>query len=158
MTPTSDSAVEKRLAELGLQLPDVAAPVAAYVPAVVSGNHVYTSGQLPFINGELPASGKVGAAVSAEEANRLAAVCALNALAAVKSQIGDLDRITRVVKVVGFVASDPSFTGQPGVVNGASELLGRALGDAGIHARSAVGVAVLPLDAPVEVELIAEFQ
>lgn len=153
----SNSAVEKRLGELGLRLPDVAAPVAAYVPAVVSGNHVYTSGQLPFINGELTASGKVGAAVSAEDANRMAAICALNALAAVKSQIGDLDRITRVVKVVGFVASDPSFTGQPGVINGASELLGQALGDAGIHARSAVGVAVLPLDAPVEVELIAEF-
>ncbi|MFJ5861093.1 RidA family protein [Pseudarthrobacter sp. NPDC092439] len=160
------SAVEQRLAELGLKLPEVAAPVAAYVPAVISGSHVYTSGQLPFINGKLPATGKVSTGtegyadeptVSPEEAQQLAAVCAVNALAAVKSVIGDLDRITRIVKVVGFVSSDPSFTGQPGVVNGASELLGRVLGDAGQHARSAVGVAVLPLDAPVEVELIAEF-
>jgi enamine deaminase RidA (YjgF/YER057c/UK114 family) len=152
------SAVEARLLELGLALPAVAAPVAAYVPAVISGSHVYTSGQLPFIDGKLPASGKVGAAVSAEDAKSLAATCAVNALAAVKSVIGDLDRITRIVKVVGFVASDPSFTGQPGVINGASELLGQVLGDAGVHARSAVGVAVLPLDSPVEVELIAEFQ
>jgi enamine deaminase RidA (YjgF/YER057c/UK114 family) len=151
------SAVERRLAELGLELPPVAAPVAAYVPAVVTGNHVHTSGQLPFINGELPASGKVGAEVDAEEAKRLAARCAVNALAAVKSAIGDLDRITRIVKVVGFVSSDPSFTGQPGVVNGASELLGEVFGEAGAHARSAVGVAVLPLDSPVEVELVAEF-
>lgn len=152
------SAVEQRLEELGLSLPEVAAPVAAYVPAVVSGSYVYTSGQLPFINGELPASGKVGAGVSPEDAKNLAAACAVNALAAVKAKIGDLDRITRIVKVVGFVASDPSFTGQPGVVNGASELLGKVMGEAGAHARSAVGVAVLPLDAPVEVELIAEFQ
>ncbi|MFI5084383.1 MAG: RidA family protein [Actinomycetales bacterium] len=151
------SAVEARLAELGLALPAVAAPVAAYVPAVVSGNYVYTSGQLPFIDGKLTATGKVGAQVSAEEAKKLAAVCAVNALAAVKSVIGDLDRVTRVVKVVGFVSSDASFTGQPGVVNGASELLGDVFGEAGIHARSAVGVAVLPLDSPVEVELIAEF-
>jgi enamine deaminase RidA (YjgF/YER057c/UK114 family) len=155
---TSASAVEARLAGLGLALPAVAAPVAAYVPAVVTGNHVYTSGQLPFIDGALPTAGKVGAGVSAEQAKQLAAVCAVNALAAVKSVIGDLDRITRVVKVVGFVASDPAFTGQPGVINGASELLGQALGDAGVHARSAVGVAVLPLDSPVEVELIVEFQ
>ncbi|MET1034603.1 MAG: RidA family protein [Arthrobacter sp.] len=151
------SAVERRLAELGLELPPVAAPVAAYVPAVVSGSHVYTSGQLPFVDGKLPATGKVGAEVDAETARRLAATCAVNALAAVKSVIGDLDRITRIVKVVGFVSSDPSFTGQPGVVNGASELLGEVLGDAGVHARSAVGVAVLPLDSPVEVELVAEF-
>jgi len=160
------SAVEQRLAELGLALPEVAAPVASYVPAVVSGSHVYTSGQLPFINGKLEATGKVSAGtegfadeptVSPEDAQRYAAVCAVNALAAVKSVIGDLDRITRIVKVVGFVASDPTFTGQPAVVNGASELLGRVLGDAGQHARSAVGVAVLPLDSPVEVELIAEF-
>lgn len=160
------SAVEQRLAELGLTLPEVAAPVAAYVPAVISGNHVYTSGQLPFIGGSLEATGKVSsgaegasdeATVSPEDAKRYAAVCAVNALAAVKSVIGDLDRITRIVKVVGFVASDPSFTGQPGVINGASELLGQVLGDAGQHARSAVGVAVLPLDSPVEVELIAEF-
>jgi enamine deaminase RidA (YjgF/YER057c/UK114 family) len=160
------SAVEQRLAELGLTLPEVAAPVAAYVPAVISGNHVYTSGQLPFINGKLQATGKVSSGtegtsdeptVSPEAARDYAAVCAVNALAAVKSVIGDLDRITRIVKVVGFVSSDPSFTGQPGVINGASELLGKVLGDAGQHARSAVGVAVLPLDSPVEVELIAEF-
>ena len=163
MTETTEarkSIVEERLAGLGLTLPDVAAPVAAYVPAVVSGNYVYTSGQLPFVNGELPAAGKVGdgaGLVSADEAKDLAATAAVNALAAVKSVIGDLDRITRVVKVVGFVASDPAFTGQPGVINGASELLGQVLGEAGAHARSAVGVAVLPLDSPVEVELIAEF-
>ncbi|NKX55278.1 RidA family protein [Arthrobacter mobilis] len=153
----SVSAVEQRLADLGLKLPEVAAPVAAYVPAVISGNYVYTSGQLPFVEGRLPVSGKVGGAVSAEQAASLAQTCAVNALAAVKSVIGDLDRITRIVKVVGFVASDPEFTGQPAVVNGASELLGKALGEAGSHARSAVGVAVLPLDSPVEVELIAEF-
>ncbi|UUL77208.1 RidA family protein [Pseudarthrobacter sp. Fe7] len=160
------SAVEQRLAELGITLPEVAAPVASYVPAIVSGSHVYTSGQLPFMKGKLEATGKVSVGtegfadeptVSPEDAQRYAAVCAVNALAAVKSVIGDLDRITRIVKVVGFVASDPSFTGQPAVVNGASELLGRVLGDAGQHARSAVGVAVLPLDSPVEVELIAEF-
>ncbi len=160
------SAVEQRLAELGLELPEVAAPVAAYVPALISGNHVYTSGQLPFINGKLQGMGKVSAGtegasdeatVSPEDAKQYAAICAVNALAAVKSVIGDLDRITRIVKVVGFVASDASFTGQPGVINGASELLGQVLGDAGQHARSAVGVAVLPLDSPVEVELIAEF-
>jgi len=155
--PEAVSAVEQRLAELGLELPPVAAPVAAYVPAVVSGNHVYTSGQLPFIDGALPATGKVGADVTAEDAKAYAARCAVNALAAIKAQIGDLDRVTRIVKVVGFVASDPSFTGQPGVINGASELLGQVFGEAGSHARSAVGVAVLPLDAPVEVEVIAEF-
>lgn len=147
-------AVETRLAELGLELPEVAAPVAAYVPAVVDGGHVYTSGQLPMVKGSLPRTGKVGADVSAEEAAELARTCALNAMAAVKSVIGDLDRVTRVVKVVGFVASDPTFTGQPGVINGASYLLGEVFGDAGVHARSAVGVAVLPLDAPVEVEII----
>jgi enamine deaminase RidA (YjgF/YER057c/UK114 family) len=153
------SAVEARLAERGITLPDVVPPLASYVPAVISGNHVYTSGQLPMIDGKLPASGKVGAAggVDAETATALAATCAVNALAAVKSAIGDLDRITRIVKVVGFVASDPSFTGQPAVINGASDLLGAVLGDAGVHARSAVGVAVLPLDSPVEVEVIAEF-
>ncbi|MBG6084180.1 RidA family protein [Zhihengliuella flava] len=151
------SAIEKRLAELGYELPEVAAPVAAYVPAVTTGQHVYTAGQLPFIKGELPATGKVGAEVAPETAHELAGRCALNALAAVKSAIGDLDRITRIVKVVGFVSSDPSFFGQPGVVNGASELLGDVFGDAGIHARSAVGVAVLPLDSPVEVELVVEF-
>ena len=160
------SAVEQRLAELGITLPEVAAPVASYVPAVISGSHVYTSGQLPFIDGKLPAAGKVSAGnegtsdeptVSPEDAKEYAAVCAVNALAAVKSVIGDLDRITRIVKVVGFVSSDPAFTGQPGVINGASELLGSVFGEAGAHARSAVGVAVLPLDSPVEVELVAEF-
>lgn len=154
------SAVEERLAELGLTLPEVVAPVAAYVPAVVSGDYVYTSGQLPMVNGELAAKGKVGnvsSSVSAEQAKELAATCAINALAAVKSVIGDLDRVTRIVKVVGFVASETDFTGQPAVINGASELLGKVFGEAGAHARSAVGVAVLPLDSPVEVELIAEF-
>ena len=154
------SAVEERLAELGLTLPEVVAPVAAYVPAVVSGDYVYTSGQLPMVNSELAAKGKVGnvsGSVSAEQAKELAATCAINALAAVKSVIGDLDRVTRIVKVVGFVASEPDFTGQPAVINGASELLGKVFGEAGAHARSAVGVAVLPLDSPVEVELIAEF-
>ncbi|WP_218713479.1 RidA family protein [Arthrobacter sp. BF1] len=141
-----------------MSLPPVAAPVAAYVPAVISGIHVYTSGQLPFIDGKLPATGKVGAEVSAEDAKSMAATSAINAIAALKSVIGDLDRVTRIVKVVGFVASDPSFTGQPGVINGASELLGEVFGEAGVHARSAVGVSVLPLDSPVEVELIAEFQ
>ncbi|HZG02933.1 MAG TPA: RidA family protein [Streptomyces sp.] len=148
--------VEARLAELGLTLPQVAAPLASYVPAVRSGSYVQTSGQLPTVDGKLPVTGKVGAEVTAEEAKRLAGICALNALAAVKSVIGDLDRIARVVKVTGFVASAPDFTGQPGVVNGASELLGEVLGDKGVHARSAVGVTVLPIDAPVEVELLVE--
>lgn len=150
------SAVEDRLTALGLSLPEVAAPLAAYVPAVLTGSHVHTAGQLPLVNGRLTVTGKVGAEVTAEEAKALAATCALNALAAVRSVVGDLDRITRVVKVVGYVASAPDFTAQPGVVNGASELLGQVLGDAGVHARSAVGVAVLPLDSPVEVELQAE--
>jgi enamine deaminase RidA (YjgF/YER057c/UK114 family) len=148
--------VETRLAELGLALPEVAAPVAAYVPAVRSGDLVWTSGQLPFVDGALPRSGKVGAEVDPDAAKQLAATCALNALAAVRSVVGDLDVVRRVVKVVGFVASAPGFTGQPGVVNGASELLGEVFGDAGRHARSAVGVAVLPLDAPVEVEVVVE--
>ncbi|MBO1414526.1 RidA family protein [Streptomyces sp. FH025] len=147
------SKVESKLAELGLTLPPVAVPVAAYVPALRSGEFVFTSGQLPVVEGKLPSTGKVGAEVSPEEAKELAQVCALNALAAIKSVIGDLDLIERVVKVVGFVASAPDFTGQPAVINGASELLGAVLGEAGVHARSAVGVAVLPLDAPVEVEL-----
>jgi len=150
------SAVEDRLAELGLTVPDVAKPVAAYVPALRDGNMIFTSGQLPMVSGALAQTGKVGTgggSVSPEDAKKLAETCALNAIAAVKSVIGDLDKVTRVVKVVGFVASDPSFTGQPGVINGASELLGKAFGDAGVHARSAVGVAVLPLDAPVEVEI-----
>ncbi|MFI2612565.1 RidA family protein [Kitasatospora sp. NPDC018619] len=152
------SRVEEKLAELGLTLPPVAAPVAAYVPAVHSGDLVFTSGQLPVVDGKLPTTGKVGAEVSPEEAKDLAQICALNALAAVKSVIGDLDRIERVVKVVGFVAAAPDFIGVPAVVNGASELLGRVLGDAGVHARSAVGVAVLPLDAPVEVELVVRVE
>ncbi|GCD44061.1 RidA family protein [Streptomyces paromomycinus] len=150
------SAVEDRLAELGLKLPQVVPPLAAYQPAVRSGAYVHTSGQLPMVDGALPATGKVGAEVSPEQAKELAATCALNALAAVKSVVGDLDKIVRVVKVVGFVASAPDFTGQPGVINGASELLGEVLGDKGVHARSAVGVAVLPIDAPVEVEMQVE--
>ncbi|MEU2395280.1 RidA family protein [Streptomyces sp. NPDC007369] len=149
-------AVEAKLAELGLTLPEVAAPLAAYQPAVRSGNHVFTAGQLPMVKGSLPLTGKVGAEVSPEQAKELAATCALNALAAVKSVAGDLDRIARVVKVVGFIASAPDFTAQPAVLNGASELLGEVLGDKGVHARSAVGVAVLPLDAPVEVEIQVE--
>lgn len=148
--------VEARIAELGLTLPEVVPPLAAYQPAVRSGAYVYTAGQLPMVKGKLPLTGKVGAEVSAEQAKELAAVCALNALAAVKSVVGDLDKIARIVKVVGFVASAPDFTAQPGVLNGASELLGEILGDKGIHARSAVGVAVLPLDAPVEVEIQVE--
>ncbi len=150
------NAVEQRLEALGFSVPEVAAPVAAYVPAMQHGDLVFTSGQLPFVDGALPATGKVGEGdglVDPAEAKRLAGLCALNAIAAVKSVVGDLDRVTRVVKVVGFVSSDPSFTGQPGVINGASELLGEAFGDAGVHARSAVGVAVLPMDTPVEVEI-----
>ncbi len=152
----SSASPERRLADLGLALPPVAAPVAAYVPAVRSGAHVFTSGQLPMVDGTLAATGKVGAEVGAEQAKDLARVCALNALAAVKAEVGDLSAVRRVVKVVGFVASAPEFTGQPGVVNGASELLGEVFGDAGRHARSAVGVAVLPMDAPVEVEIVVE--
>jgi enamine deaminase RidA (YjgF/YER057c/UK114 family) len=148
------SAPEDRLAELGLSVPDVAKPVAAYVPAVRSGDHVYTSGQLPMRNGELMVTGKVGGDVSPEEATECAQQCVLNAIAAVKSVVGDLDKVVQVVKVVAFIASTPDFTGQPQVANGASELLGKVFGDAGIHARSAVGVPVLPLDSPVEVELV----
>jgi enamine deaminase RidA (YjgF/YER057c/UK114 family) len=151
-TPSSQTPAE-RLAELGLALPPVAAPVAAYVPAVRSGDHVYVSGQLPFVAGALPATGKVGAGVTAEDAAGLARTCALNALAAVDDLVG-LDSVAQVVKVTGFVASAPDFTGQPAVLNGASELFGAVFGEAGRHARSAVGVAALPLDAPVEVELI----
>ena len=154
------TAIADRLAALGLEVPPLAAAAGAYIPAVISGNLVFTSGQLPFTSGALAATGKVGAAdsgVTAEDAKTYAATCVLNALAAVQSANGSLDRVTRVVKVVGFVASDPSFTGQPGVINGASELLGEIFGAAGVHARSAVGVAVLPLDSPVEVELIVEF-
>lgn len=147
--------VADRLAELGLVLPSVVPPVAVYVPAVRSGALVFTSGQLPMVDGQLAAVGKVGALVSPEQAKELARTCALNALAAIDALVG-LDSVVRVVKVVGFVASVPEFTGQPAVVNGASELLGEVFGDAGAHARSAVGVAALPLDAPVEVELIVE--
>jgi enamine deaminase RidA (YjgF/YER057c/UK114 family) len=152
------SAVEEKLASLGLKLPAVATPLAAYVPAVRTGSYVYTAGQLPLVEGKLAVTGKVGAEVTPEEAKELARICALNALAAVKSVVGDLDQVARVVKVVGFVASAADFTGQPGVVNGASELLAEVLGDKGVHARSAVGVAVLPLDAPVEVEIQVEIE
>ena len=144
-----------RLAELGLSVPQVVPPLAAYVPAVRTGSLVWTSGQLPMAGGEMAHTGLVGGPVSPEQAKELARTCALNALAAVDALVG-LDSVTRVVKVVGFVASAPGFTGQPGVVNGASELLGDVFGEAGRHARSAVGVAALPLDAPVEVELIVE--
>ena len=146
----------QRLAELGLTLPPVAPPVAAYVPAVRTGNYVYTSGQLPLVDGKLQGAGKVGGGVAPDEAAALARTAALNALAAAASVAGGLDAIARIVKVTCFVASDPSFTGQAQVANGASELLIEVLGDAGRHARSAVGMAVLPLDTPVEVELIAE--
>ena len=151
------TAVADRLAELGLELPPVSKPVAAYVPAVVSGNLVFTAGQLPMVSGNLVATGKFGAAIAAEDGAALARTCALNALAAAESVIGSLDLVTRVVKVVVFIASTPEFTAQAGVANGASELLGQIFGDAGQHARSSVGVPVLPLDAPVEVELILEF-
>lgn len=153
--------IDARLAELGIDLPQVVPPVAAYVPAVIDGSLVFTSGQLPMVSGALPATGKVGdghGLVPASDAKDYARTCALNALAAAKNVLGSLDRVTRIVKVVGFVASDPSFTGQPGVINGASEVLGEIFGDAGVHARSAVGVAVLPLDSPVEVELILAFE
>lgn len=151
------SKLDDRLAELGLTVPTTSKPVAAYIPAVATGNLVYTSGQLPMVDGALPMTGKVGVEVDADAAKQLARTCVLNGLAAARSAIGSLDRITRVVKVVGFVASDPSFTGQPGVINGASELLAEIFGESGQHARSAVGVAVLPLDAPVEVEFVFEF-
>lgn len=152
------SRIRQRLTELALELPSVAAPVAAYVPAVRSGDHVLTSGQLPFVDGSLPRTGKVGAEVTAEQAAELAATSCLNALAAIEDLVGSLDQIVRVVKLTGFVASDPSFTGQPAVINGASELLGEVFGERGAHARSAVGVAVLPMDAPVELELQVEIQ
>jgi enamine deaminase RidA (YjgF/YER057c/UK114 family) len=144
-----------RLAELGLTLPALTPPLAAYIPAVQTGNHVYVSGQVPMVDGQLLATGKVGAEVTPEQGKELAARCALNGLAAVDWLVG-LERIVKVVKVVGFVASAEGFTGQPGVINGASELLGSVLGEAGRHARSAIGVAELPLGAPVEVEMIVE--
>ncbi|WP_040163302.1 RidA family protein [Microbacterium gorillae] len=149
--------VSARLSELGIELPAVAAPVAAYVPAVVHGDLVYTSGQLPMVSGALPATGKVGEGhglVPASDAQDYARQCALNAIAAAAAAVGGVDNLTRVIKVVGFVSSVPEFTGQPGVINGASLILGEIFGDAGIHARSAVGVASLPLDAPVEVEVV----
>jgi len=155
------SRIVDRLADLGLTLPPVAAPVAAYVPAVLDGDHVWTAGQLPFVDGALPRTGVVGTGegqVDPVEAAALARTSALNALAAVASVAGDLDRVERIVKVVVFVASAPSFIGQPVVANGASALLQEVFGDAGVHARSAVGVAVLPLDAPVEVELVARLR
>ena len=154
------SQITARLSDLGITLPTVSAPAGAYIPATVTGNLVFTAGQLPFVGGALSRTGKVGEApglVTPSEAKEFAQLAALNGLAAVQSVLGSLDRITRIVKVTGFVASDPSFTGQPGVINGASEFLVDLFGDRGVHARSAVGVAVLPLDSPVEVELIVEF-
>ncbi|WNI16308.1 RidA family protein [Actinacidiphila sp. ITFR-21] len=148
--------VAARLAALGITLPEVVPPLASYQPAVRSGSYVFTSGQVPMVHGKLPATGKVGAEVSPEEGKELARVCALNALAAVQSVVGDLDRVARIVKVVGYVASTPDFTGQPAVVDGASELLGDIFGDRGAHARSAVGVTALPRDAPVELEMQVE--
>ena len=150
------STPEERLQELGLSVPGVAAPVAAYIPAIRSGNHVYTSGQLPMRDGRLLHTGAVGGVVSQDEAVECARQCALNALAAIKAEVGELAAVKQVVKVVVFVASTPDFTNQPLVANGVSELLGEVFGDAGRHARSAVGVAVLPLHAPVEVELLVE--
>ena len=156
MAAKTASGPEQRLAALGLDVPDVVPPVAAYVPAATSGSLVFTAGQLPLRAGELIAEGVVGRAVTPDEATMCAQQCALNAIGAVKAEIGDLDHVRRVVKVVVFVASTPDFTGQPQVANGASELLGEVFGDAGKHARSAVGVAALPLGAPVEVELVVE--
>lgn len=150
------STPEERIVELGLELPEVTKPLASYQPAVQSGSYVYTSGQLPIVKGELVATGKLGLEITTERAAELAAICALNAVAAVKAQVGELSRVKRIVKVVGFVASAHDFYQQPVVVNGASDLLGEIFGEAGQHARSAVGVAVLPRNAPVEVELIAE--
>ena len=152
------STPEDRIRELGLEIPDVVAPLASYVPAARSGSLVYTAGQLPIVKGELAATGKVGAEIDPERATELARLCGLNAIAAIRAEIGELSRVRRIVKVVGFVASAPDFYGQPQVVNGVSDLLGEVFGDAGKHARSAVGVAVLPRDAPVEVELIAEVE
>lgn len=155
-TATTATSVEARFAELGLTLPTVSAPLAAYVPAVRTGNYIYTSGQLPLVDGELAGVGIVGQDLTAEDAAGLAQICALNALAAAHALLGDLDQIRQVVRVTGFVASSPGFTQQPAVVNGASEVLVRIFGDRGVHARSAVGVAALPINAPVEVELILQ--
>jgi enamine deaminase RidA (YjgF/YER057c/UK114 family) len=150
------STPEERVAELGLELPQVVAPLASYVPTARTGSLVYTAGQLPLVGGELAATGKVGAEISPEDAAELARTCALNVIAAIKAEVGELSRVARIVKVVGFVASAPDFYGQPQVINGASDLLGEVFGEVGAHARSAVGVLVLPRNAPVEVEAIAE--
>ena len=152
------STVEQRLADVGLSVPEVAIPVAAYVPAVQTGNYIFTSGQLPMSSGELLHKGLLGADVAEDDAVACARQCALNAIAAIKAVVGDLDKVVRVVKVVGFVASTPDFTGQPAIINGASQVFAQAFGEAGTHARSAVGVASLPLNAPVEVEVIVEIQ
>ena len=148
---------EQKITELGLTLPNVAPPAGSYLPALTSGKLVFTAGQIPLVEGKLVATGKVGSEISLEKAQELARICLLNGLAAVKSEIGDLQRVKRIVKLVGFVSSDPSFIQQPQVINAASDLLAEIFGEAGRHARSAVGVAVLPLDAPVEIELIVEF-
>ncbi|MFC6884987.1 MULTISPECIES: RidA family protein [Actinomadura] len=147
---------EERIRELGLELPEVVKPLASYVPTVRTGSLVYTAGQVPMVRGELPVTGRVGAEVTVEQGIEQARICALNAIAAVKAEVGELSRVARIVKVVGFVASTPDFGGHPQVVNGASDLLGQVFGEAGVHARSAVGVASLPRNAAVEVELIAE--
>lgn len=148
--------VEDRLRDLGYELPPVPNPAGSYVPAARAGTLIFTAGQLPFKEGQLPYTGKVGREVSAEEAQEAARLCALNALAAVKAEAGSLDNVSRVVKVTGYVASATGFNGQPGVMNGASDFIGEVFGERGLHARSAVGVAELPLDAPVEVELVVE--
>lgn len=150
------SAVEDRLAELGLSVPEVVAPLASYVPAVISGSYVYTSGQLPMVSGVLQATGHLGAEIDVDQGAELAQLCALNAIAAIKNVIGDLDRVVQVVRVTGYVASTPEFTSQPAVINGASNLLGTVFG--GAHSRSSVGVAALPLGSPVEVDMIVEFK
>lgn len=148
---------EQKISDLGLNLPEVAPPAGSYLPAITSGNLVFTAGQIPLVEGKLIATGKVGDEISLEQAQDIARVCVMNAIAAVKSEIGDLQRINRIVKLVGFVSSTPSFIQQPQVINAASDLLAEIFGEVGRHARSAVGVAVLPLDAPVEIELIVEF-
>jgi enamine deaminase RidA (YjgF/YER057c/UK114 family) len=148
---------EQKITELGLTLPNVAPPAGSYLPALTSGKLVFTAGQIPLVEGTLAATGKVGSEISLEKAQELARICLLNGLAAVKSEIGELQRVKRIVKLVGFVSSDPGFIQQPQVINAASDLLAEIFGEVGRHARSAVGVAVLPLDAPVEIELIVEF-
>ena len=148
---------EQNMLSLGYKLPEVAKPAGSYLPAITSGNLVFTAGQIPLVEGKLAATGKVGSEIELEQAQELARICILNGLAAVKSEIGDLQRIKKIVKIVGFVSSDPKFTQQPQVINGASDLLAEIFGEVGRHARSAVGVAVLPLDVPVEIELIVEF-